>query len=291
MKGLKLNNLVTVQNNKEYGLVTTSRMVAQGLGKRHSDVIESLERISENGDFRSLIIPTTYKVKGQKREYKEYLLTKDGFTLYMFNIQGYNDFKMAYINEFNRMERILNGEQLELEPYKIKNKTYMGIPCMTVKDLAFLCGYDRSSVSVYVRENSLGELLTYNKLKDFKSENANYDDVKRSLYVLYKEDVLDIVDYFRKLNECKEFLEEYFHENINFNDNLKTYLRVRDLYKFYKIMKDFNLEKCVSEDITEIISKEFVRYGLIDNPFRRLDVNSLEGWNLYGRLNELCRFE
>ena len=39
------------------------------------------------------------------RKYREYLLTKDGFTLYMFNIQGHNDFKMAYINKFNEMER------------------------------------------------------------------------------------------------------------------------------------------------------------------------------------------
>lgn len=38
---------------------------------------------------------------------KEYLLTKDGFTLYMFNIQGHNDFKMAYINKFNEMEKQL----------------------------------------------------------------------------------------------------------------------------------------------------------------------------------------
>ena len=52
----------------------------------------------------SLIIPSNYKDnKGETR--KEYLLTKDGFTLYMFNIQGHNDFKMAYINKFNEMER------------------------------------------------------------------------------------------------------------------------------------------------------------------------------------------
>lgn len=281
-----MNNLVKVYDNKDYGLITTSRIVAEGLGKQHKNVIRTLETlISENPNLDCLIIPTTYKVKGQKREYKEYLLTKDGFTLYMFNIQGYNDFKIAYINEFNRMERILKGEQLE--PYKIKNKTYMGIPCMTVKDLAFLCDYDRSSISVYVRENSLGELLTYNKLKDFKRENTDYEDVMRSLYVLYKEDVLDVVDNFRKLNECRGFLDEYFYESKSFENDLKSYLKVRDLFKFYKVMKSFNLERYVSEDITEIISKEFVKYGLIDKPFRRFDINTHDGWNLYGRFNEL----
>lgn len=87
--------------------VVSSRVVAEQLDKRHTDVLDSLNKILENGDFRSLIIPSLYQVKGQKRNYKEYLLTKDGFTLYMFNIQGYNDYKMAYINEFNRMEQAL----------------------------------------------------------------------------------------------------------------------------------------------------------------------------------------
>lgn len=128
-----MNSLVQVKNDKDYGLITTSRIIAEGLNKRHDHVLRDLERILETPNVGSLIIPTTYKVKGQKREYKEYLLTKDGFTLYMFNIQGYNDFKMAYINEFNRMERLLNGEQLELEAYKLEKKTYKGKPVMTVR--------------------------------------------------------------------------------------------------------------------------------------------------------------
>lgn len=93
--------------------VVSSRVVAEQLDKRHTDVLDSLNKILENGDFRSLIIPSLYQVKGQKRNYKEYLLTKDGFTLYMFNIQGYNDYKMAYINEFNRMEQALKKNMIQ----------------------------------------------------------------------------------------------------------------------------------------------------------------------------------
>ena len=85
----------------------SSRVIAQGLGKRHSDVLESLDKILTNGDFRSLCISTTYvDKKGEER--REYLLNKKGFTLYMFNIQGYNDFKLAYINKFDEMEKELN---------------------------------------------------------------------------------------------------------------------------------------------------------------------------------------
>lgn len=120
------NNLINVQIEERdgLGLVVSSRVIAQGLGKRHADVLESIDKILENGDYRSLCIPTTYKVEGQKREYKEYLLTKDGFTLYMFNIQGYNDFKLAYINKFNEMAEQLKANTPQLS---LKNQIYIDI--------------------------------------------------------------------------------------------------------------------------------------------------------------------
>lgn len=101
---------IEIKNTEEYGAVVSSRVIAKELGKRPSDVSISLNNILTNGDFRSLIIPSEYKdKKGETR--KEYLLTKDGFTLYMFNIQGHNGFKMAYINRFNEME-----EQIKQQP-------------------------------------------------------------------------------------------------------------------------------------------------------------------------------
>lgn len=93
--------------------VVSSRVIANELGKRHSHVIESIEKILTDRDFGSLILASNYvDKKGETR--KEYLLTKKGFILYMFNIQGYNDFKMAYINRFEEMEEELKN-QLEFE--------------------------------------------------------------------------------------------------------------------------------------------------------------------------------
>lgn len=118
-----MNEIIPIIENKDGINVVSSRTIAEQLNKRHSDVLESIESIinSENGNFRFLenkgfenyFIKTTYKVQGQIRKYKEYLLTKDGFILYMFNIQGYNDFKIAYIEEFNRMKQttLLSLEQ------------------------------------------------------------------------------------------------------------------------------------------------------------------------------------
>ncbi|WP_427704909.1 phage antirepressor KilAC domain-containing protein [Staphylococcus sp. Mo2-6] len=102
---------INIESNSELGPVVSSRTVAEELGRRHGDVIDSLETmILENGNVRSLIIPSSYKVEGQRRSYKEYLLTKDGFTIYMFNIQGHNDFKLAYVSRFNEMEEQIQNK-------------------------------------------------------------------------------------------------------------------------------------------------------------------------------------
>lgn len=103
-----MNILIKIENNSELGPVVSSRTVAEELDRRHSHVIRDLEKILLNPNVGSVIFESKYKdVTG--RTLKEYLLTKDGFTLYMFNIQGHNDFKMAYINRFNEMEKTLQN--------------------------------------------------------------------------------------------------------------------------------------------------------------------------------------
>ena len=102
---------ITIQENCKYGLVVSSRVIAKELGKEHSKVLRTLDEILEKPNMASLIIPSFYRTQGQKREYKEYLLTKDGFTLYMFNIQGYQDFKLAYVNRFNEMEKLIHHQE------------------------------------------------------------------------------------------------------------------------------------------------------------------------------------
>lgn len=106
--------------------VVSSRDIAQGLGKEHRNVVRDIENIIKSGVCSDLstppkIIPSTYVHPQNNQEYKEYLLTKDGFTLYMFNIQGYNDFKMAYINKFNEMEQALRN------PFKNMSKEMQSI--------------------------------------------------------------------------------------------------------------------------------------------------------------------
>ncbi|EGQ4278205.1 Rha family transcriptional regulator [Staphylococcus pseudintermedius] len=99
---------IKIENNSELGAVVSSRVVANELERRHDNVKRDLEQILMSSNVSALIIPSEYK-DSRGRKQKEYLLTKDGFTLYMFNIQGHNEFKMAYINRFNEMENALQN--------------------------------------------------------------------------------------------------------------------------------------------------------------------------------------
>lgn len=102
-----MKELIKIENT-DLGLVVSSRTVATELGREHKNVKRDLEQIAIGSDLSALIFKSEYKdTRGRNQE--EYLLTKDGFTLYMFNIQGHNDFKMAYINKFNEMENALQN--------------------------------------------------------------------------------------------------------------------------------------------------------------------------------------
>ena len=208
-----------------------------------------------------------------------YLFTESG---YLMLVKSFTDdlawkVQRQLVNSYFRLKEISNNE-----PYKIKNKSYRGVACMTIKDLAFLCGYDRSSVGAYVRENSLGELLTYNKLKDFKRENTDYEDVMCSLYVLYREDVFNIVDNFRKLKECREFLDEYFKDKyFEPISDMKILKELMNLKMIRQITNNFSLNEQMRMEFDYIISKEYVKLGFLDKPVNDLNINHREGWNLF----------
>ena len=210
---------VLIEQNTKYGLVVSSRVVAKELGKRHADVIRELENISnsENANLRSLIILSNYKAEGQKRTYKEYLLTKDGFTLYMFNIQGYIDFKMAYINKFNEMEKAL-AEQKKI-PTKVPvsfehtiASTFGGTPVMEIKLLSQMTGITHNAI--LYRAKQVGAItLTKKNLREYKIENGEEKLPYPKLIILFKEQVINICKYYGIYEKVKDIIENYFKGN------------------------------------------------------------------------------
>ncbi|TDL40587.1 phage regulatory protein/antirepressor Ant [Macrococcoides bohemicum] len=113
-----MNELIRIENKQDLGLVVSSRTLAEELGRRHDNVKRDLENILMSSNVSALIFKSEYK-DSRGRTQEEYLLTKDGFTLYMFNIQGQNDFKMAYISKFNEMENLIKNNITNIDSYMI----------------------------------------------------------------------------------------------------------------------------------------------------------------------------
>lgn len=113
-----MNELLPMITERDGKPVTTSRAVAEQFGKQHKNVIQAIEGLrttldeTEDGrafnrlNFQPVTLPDG---KGEKRP--AYLLTRDGFTLLAMGFTGAKavQFKVAYINAFNRMERLIRG--------------------------------------------------------------------------------------------------------------------------------------------------------------------------------------
>lgn len=106
-----MNNLINIQN-KDGKLTVSSREVAENFEKRHNDVVEVIEGkiknlTTENIVVEQYFIPSEFNHKGNI--YKEYLLTRDGFSFIVMGFTGAkaDQWKLKYIEAFNKMENAL----------------------------------------------------------------------------------------------------------------------------------------------------------------------------------------
>jgi Rha family phage regulatory protein len=96
--------------------VTTSRKVAEIFEKQHKDILRAIRDLEIPGDYRERnFAPTVYEQPnpsgGKPIQQPEYLITRDGFTLLAMGFTGKRamQFKIAYIEAFNEMEKALSG--------------------------------------------------------------------------------------------------------------------------------------------------------------------------------------
>lgn len=105
-----MSELINIEN-KDGQLVVSSREVAGNFEKQHKDVLEAISKLSEGVAEKSadLFIPTEYQHEQNKQWYKEYLLTRDGFSLLVMGFTGVKalEWKLKYIEAFNAMEKQL----------------------------------------------------------------------------------------------------------------------------------------------------------------------------------------
>lgn len=103
--------------NKKETIIVTSRDIAETFQKRHSDVLRDIENLNCSEEFAERNFALSSYKDGSGKSNKEYLLTRDGFTIVVMGYTGDKamKFKEAYINQFNQMESILQGKMIERE--------------------------------------------------------------------------------------------------------------------------------------------------------------------------------
>lgn len=103
------NELIEIENGQP---VTTSLKVAEIFGKQHYHVLRDIqEKILPNvsDDFGLSNFGLSSYVNEQNKHQPMYYITRDGFTMVAMGYTGAKamKFKEAYINEFNKMEAML----------------------------------------------------------------------------------------------------------------------------------------------------------------------------------------
>lgn len=123
MENLKHKHKDVVIKRIDGELVVTSRHVAVDFEKRHDHILRNIETLMENDttqNWGQYFIKDSYKDNSGKSN-KEYLITRDGFSLLVMGFTGSKalQWKLKYIEAFNKMEQALKEPQKQLTPIEI----------------------------------------------------------------------------------------------------------------------------------------------------------------------------
>ncbi|QOP69158.1 phage regulatory protein, Rha family (plasmid) [Campylobacter coli] len=145
---ININNQEVIFENKDEQVFCTSLDVAKVFGKRHDNVLadiklilNDLREIGTSNDLLNFqevvrISKTTNPKNGKlvSRKMPIYNLTRDGFSLLAMGFTGKKAlrFKIAFINAFNEMERIIKNQYTP----KLKNYNKYKIPNTFYKEIA-----------------------------------------------------------------------------------------------------------------------------------------------------------
>lgn len=276
-----MNNLVKVERNQKYGFVVSSRNVSVVVKRRHDTVLRDIEKIltKSTPQICGLFIKSEYIASNGKKN-KEYLLLKDGVILYLFNVQGLYEEKMAYINEFNRMEQALKNPKqtkLDFQEKDIICTTWKGKPVMEVVQLSKMAGITNGNI--HWRAYGKKVTLRYKELQEYKQENKKVNHKGYSaISILSKETVIAICKKYGVYEKYKDFIENYFRVDNRLEDKtpkvpvvLGNFDKVDtketiDVQKAEVVVKalqyigDVQLRDYIAENISrELLGKNFFR--------------------------------
>lgn len=202
MENNKLLNIITDEGRKEV-LVLDSREVAEMMGKKHEDIMKAIQGsgknlglipILEKGNFpvSNYFIESTYKVEGNTKTYKCYLVTKMGCELLGNKQQGEKGilFTAKYVERFNQMEQAIKSkrpisyieEAIKEQQLQIKEQQ-LQIEDLTNMVTNMCKGVKRIEDCVGIRSKTVFDYTSYIKRKlGIKRVNDDYENIKQCIF-------------------------------------------------------------------------------------------------------------
>lgn len=195
--------------------VCDSLDVAEHFGKRHDNVIRLIDNLLKiEGVKQTFVVSKYVDSKGEQR--KRYYMNRDGFSLLVMGFTGKEaiEWKLKYIEAFNRMEQLLAQKQTEV--YKDTRAYQKAIRKQETDTIKALVDYAKS-------QGSKNAVRYYSSLSKLADKTVGISDreqatIKQLGALSMAENIIDkaIVDgmatqkYYRDIyKECKQRLEQF----------------------------------------------------------------------------------
>lgn len=109
-----MNDLVVMHEGKQ---MVSSQLVADKFGKAHRDIIRAIRNLDCSEEFKVRNFAQCSFKNKMNREYEGFMMTRDGFSFLCMGFTGKKaaEWKEAFINAFNSMERQILQKQDSLE--------------------------------------------------------------------------------------------------------------------------------------------------------------------------------
>lgn len=195
--------------NQDGRILASSRDVAEKFGKAHKDVLDSIRNLTaENSAVKKMFVSSTYK-NSRGRNYDEFLMDRDGFSLLVMGFTGKKalEWKLKYIDAFNKMEETLKS-----------------VSCLSEEEKLKLQLFSKDPLEVASAHNRLVELEVDKATAPLVAENNHKQKVINALtdnVPLYeKPDIINRIcrksqgGYANRYNELYKCFRENFHTDL-----------------------------------------------------------------------------
>ena len=241
-----MSNTLVVQNNNTGVDVKriSSREVAEMMELRHTDLIRKIDKITktlENAKmrFQKYWIESTYKVEGNNKTYKEYLISKEGCEFLAHKSTGEKGilFTHRYMERFKEME-----QQIEQQMVSVEQITQIAVEAATKQVMVMMNPIiDRLDKIVQGVNASRSEQLTFDTL-DLPYTATNIGKkINRTASVtnkiLLQRGILSVKDGSWTLN--KQYEDKGWGKTVKGQYRGKTYVRYTEkgMQEIVKIFK------------------------------------------------------